>query len=192
MISPFSQFFEWLDAAKARKDILEPTAMSLATCSADGQPSVRIVLLKAHDERGFVFYTNYNSHKSRDLMENPKAALCFHWMPMMRQVRIEGSVERVSDAEADTYFASRPRDSQLGAWASKQSEPLEYTGALVKGIAEYTAKFIGRDVPRPPHWGGWRIVPHTIEFWQQGNFRLHERELYTREGSGWKMVKLYP
>ena len=192
MTNPITQFSEWLDAAKSRTDIAEPTAMSLATVSEDGQPSLRMVLLKNHDERGFVFYTNLQSHKGRDLAANPKVALCFHWMPLAKQVRIEGVVERVSDAEADEYFASRPRDSQLGAWASAQSQPLPYTGALVKNIAEMATKFLGRDVPRPPHWGGFRIVPQSIEFWQQGNFRLHDRELFVREGQRWKVLKLYP
>lgn len=192
MTSPIAQFSEWLEAAKARKDIAEPTAMSLATVGADGQPSLRMVLLKAHDERGFVFYTNLQSHKGRDLAANPKAALCFHWMPMERQVRIQGLAQPVSDAEADEYFASRPRDSQLGAWASAQSQPLPHRGALVAGIAEMAAKFMGRDVPRPPHWSGFRIVPSSIEFWQQGHFRLHDRKRYTREGKGWKVTGLYP
>ena len=192
MTTPFPQITAWLEAARACKDIAEPTAMSLATCSANGQPSLRIVLLKSHDAGGFVFYTNLDSQKSRDLRENPKAALCFHWMPLARQLRIEGRVECVSDAEADAYFATRPRESQLGAWASKQSAPLEHTGALVKAVAEYGVKFLGRDVPRPPHWGGWRLVPHSLEFWQQGNFRLHERELFVREGDAWKVTKLYP
>ncbi len=192
MTNPLPQFSAWLEAAKARKDIAEPMAMSLATVSENGQPSLRMVLLKGHDERGFVFYTNLQSHKGRDLAANPKAALCFHWMPMQKQVRIEGHVEPVSDAEADEYFASRPRDSQLGAWASAQSQPLPYTGALVKNIAEMAAKFMGRDVPRPPHWSGFRIVPHSIEFWQQGNFRLHDRELFVREGQGWTVTRLYP
>ncbi len=192
VLDPIAQFSEWLGAAKARTDIAEPTAMALATVGADGQPSLRMVLLKGHDERGFVFYTNLNSHKCRDLAANPKVALCFHWMPMQKQVRIEGVAQPVSEAEADEYFASRPRDSQLGAWASAQSTPLPYTGALVAGIAEYAAKFLGRDVPRPPHWSGFRIVPTSIEFWQQGNFRLHDRKLYTREGQGWTMTALYP
>lgn len=192
MTTPFSQFSQWLDAAKAHKDIAEPTAMALATVSNDGQPSVRMVLLKSHDEHGFVFYTNLQSHKGRDLAANPKAALCFYWMPMMRQVRIEGAVEAVNDADADAYFASRPRDSQLGAWASVQSQPLPYTGALMASVAEYGAKFLGRAVPRPPHWSGFRLVPQSIEFWQQGNFRLHDRMLYVRENQGWKILNLYP
>lgn len=191
-MNPFSQFSEWLEAAKARKDIAEPTAMSLATVSADGQPSLRIVLLKAHDERGFVFYTNLQSRKSRELFANPKAALCFHWMPLERQVRIEGRVELVSDAEADAYFASRPRESQLGAWGSKQSEPLTNLSVLFQEIKNAEAEYDGRDVPRPPHWSGWRVVPQKIEFWQQGDFRLHDRQLYVKNGDGWVVTGLYP
>jgi len=192
MTNPIPQFTEWLNDAKARKDIAEPTAMSLATVSTDGQPSVRIVLLKDHDERGFVFYTNMKSHKSRDLAENPKAALCFHWMPLERQVRIEGRAERASDGEADAYFATRPRESQLGAWASKQSEPLINAARLLQEIKNAEGLYDGRPVPRPPFWSGWRIVPQKIEFWQQGNFRLHDRQLYVRDGDGWKVAQLYP
>jgi len=191
-MNPLPQFSEWLDAAKARKDIAEPTAMSLATIGGDGQPSLRIVLLKAHDERGFVFYTNLQSRKSRELFANPKAALCFHWMPLERQVRIEGTAEPVSDAEADAYFASRPRESQLGAWGSKQSEPLTNLAVLFQEIKDAEAAYDGRDVPRPPHWSGWRIVPQQIEFWQQGAFRLHDRQLYVKNGAGWSVTGLYP
>jgi len=191
MIDPISQFSEWLGAAKARKDILEPTAMSLATVH-DGQPSVRIVLLKGHDARGFVFYSNVHSRKGRELAENPKVALCFHWMPLMKQVRVEGIVERVSDAEADQYFASRARESQLGAWASKQSEPLANMALLQDEIKKMEEKFQGMDVPRPPHWSGWRVIAERIEFWQQGDFRIHEREIFVRSGHEWRQERLYP
>lgn len=189
---PIVRFSAWLDEARSRKDILEPTAMCLATCDAAGQPSARMVLLKAADARGFVFYTNLESHKGRDLRANANAALCFHWMPMLRQVRVEGICEAVSDAEADAYFASRPRDSQIGAWASRQSQPLSGKAELMKNVAACAAKFLGKDVPRPPFWSGWRLVPQAIEFWQEGAFRLHDRERFTRDGQGWEVTKLYP
>lgn len=192
MSDPIVQFGEWLQAAKDCRDIAEPTAFSLATADASGQPSVRIVLLKAHDERGFVFYTNYNSHKGRELLANPKAALCFYWMKLLRQVRIEGVVEKVSDAEADAYFAGRPRESQLGAWASKQSEPLADIQVLRAEIKKLEEKYHGQPVPRPPHWSGFRVTPARIEFWQQGDFRIHERRLFVRSGSGWEATGLYP
>jgi pyridoxamine 5'-phosphate oxidase len=192
MTNPISQFSEWLADAKARKDILEPTAMSLATVGEGGQPSVRIVLLKAHDERGFVFYTNLTSRKSRELIANPKASLCFYWGPLERQVRIEGVAEPVSDVEADAYFASRPLESQLGAWVSKQSEPLESFSELLQQIKDAEGLYDGRPVPRPPHWSGWRIVPDKIEFWQQGAFRIHDRKLYGRDGDAWSATGLYP
>lgn len=189
---PIPLFSQWLDEAYQDKSILEPTAMSLATVNEHGQPSVRIVLLKGHDERGFVFYTNIESHKGRDLRQNPKAALCFYWMTLGKQVRVEGRVEAASDAEADAYFASRHRESQIGAWASKQSHPLDSRDTLMKAVAEHTLKFEGGGVPRPPFWTGWRLVPERIEFWWQGEFRLHHRELYTRSGNGWTVQKLYP
>lgn len=192
MTSPFPHITAWLEAAKACKDIAEPTAMSLATCSADGRPSVRIVLLKGFDPRGLVFYTNLHSHKSRDLIANPRAALCFHWMPLERQLRIEGAVEPVNDAEADAYFASRPRESQLGAWASQQSSPLEKPLDLLQAYKEAEALFDGREVTRPPHWSGFRVVPERVEFWQQGQFRMHTRDLYVRQGNEWRMEHLYP
>lgn len=192
MQDPVQKFSEWLSNAKACAAIVEPTAMALATADAMGEPSVRMVLLKDASEKGFVFYTNFESHKSLDIKANPKAALCFYWGALGRQVRVEGICEKVSDAEADAYFASRPRDSQLGAWASKQSQPLSSKASFMKDIALETAKYIGRDVPRPPHWSGWRVVPRVIEFWQEGKFRLHDREVFTRDGQGWLVEKLYP
>ncbi len=191
-MSPITQFEAWLSDAKACKAITEPTAMSLATVGAGGKPSARIVLLKAIDERGFVFYTNLESRKSNEIKSNPNAALCFYWMPLDRQVRIEGRVEPVSKEEADAYFASRARESCIGAWASQQSRPLSSRNVLVKAVASFTAKFAGKDVPRPDFWSGWRLVPEMIEFWQQGEARLHEREVYTRDGKGWEITRLYP
>jgi len=192
MSQPIALFSEWLTEARQQKSIAEPTAMSLATVNGNGQPSVRIVLLKAHDERGFVFYTNLESRKSDDIRGNPKAALCFHWMPLEKQVRIEGHLEAVSDAEADAYFATRPRESQIGAWSSQQSRPLDSRDTLVQRITENTKKFEGKPVPRPHFWSGWRLVPDVIEFWEQGAFRLHDRALYTRSASGWSVARLYP
>lgn len=190
--NPIMRFSQWLSEAAADTRIAEPTAMCLATAEASGLPTARMVLLKAHDERGFVFYTNLNSRKSQALKQNPRAALCFHWMPLERQVRVEGNAELVSDKEADAYFASRPRDSQIGAWSSDQSQKLDSRGTFLARIAENTKRFEGSPVPRPPHWSGWRIVPRRIEFWHQVEFRLHLRDCYTREGDGWKMEHLYP
>lgn len=191
-MNPIPQFSEWFEEAKANKTIAEPTAMCLATVGRDGAPSARMVLLKSVDERGFVFYTNLESRKSSEIEGNPNVALCFHWMPLEKQVRVEGEIEAVAPEEADAYFASRPRDSQIGAWASKQSREIEHTGDLMKAIAFYAAKFAGRDVPRPTHWSGWRVVPKRIEFWKQGAFRIHDREVFIREGQWWKILKLYP
>jgi pyridoxamine 5'-phosphate oxidase len=170
----------------------EPTAMTLATVGTDGQPSARLVLLKAVDERGFVFYTNLRSRKGRDLAANPRAALTFYWQPLEVQVRIEGMAEQVDDAEADEYFATRARGSQLGAWASDQSEPIEHEGELDTRFAEVERRFAGRDVPRPPHWSGYRVVPVRIEFWRNRPSRLHERRLFERDGEGWRETVLYP
>ena len=192
MHDPISQFEHWLAEAKAHKHISEPTAMCLATADAKAVPSARMVLLKGLDARGFVFYTNNESHKGADLRENPHAALVFYWMPLGRQVRVEGVVQPVSDAEADEYFASRPRDSRIGAWASKQSRPLKDKAQLLADVARETARFGLGEVPRPPYWHGWRVVPSVIEFWQEGSFRIHEREVFTRDGDGWKVVRLYP
>ena len=175
-----------------RSIIPDPTAMSLATIEEREQPSLRIVLLKAFDERGFVFYTNYEGRKGRHLLAHPRAALCFYWAPLDIQIRVEGGVTKVSDKEADLYFAKRARLSQIGAWASKQSEPLETPGALDERVLEYEKKFEGKTIPRPPFWSGFRVAAERIEFWKGKPNRLHERHLYTRDGDGWKIETLYP
>jgi pyridoxamine 5'-phosphate oxidase len=190
---PITLFGDWLAAARACAAIREPTAMTLATATRDGKPSARIVLLKQHDPRGFVFYTNLSSRKSEELKANSQAALCFYWMPLDRQVRIEGAAGPVEAAEADAYFASRDRNKQAGAWASRQSAPLKDRPTLVTEVAEIEAKYEGKPIPRPPHWSGWRLTPTHIEFWQQGDFRLHQRDLYTRDAKGgWNHTLLYP
>ena len=188
---PFQLFDEWFAEARGR-DLNEPEAMAVATTGADGRPSVRMLLLKAHGPEGFVFYTHDGSAKGEDLRENPRAALLFHWKPLCRQVRIEGSVERVSDAEADAYFASRARDSQLGAWASDQSRPLDSRETFERRFEKAQRRFEGRDVPRPASWNGYRVVPERIEFWTAREHRLHERRLFTRDGDGWSEGLLYP
>lgn len=170
----------------------EPSAMSLATVGADGSPSLRIVLLKDVDERGFVFYTNVESRKGRDLRALPRAAICFYWSALDLQIRAEGAVAAVSDSEADQYFATRPRGSQIGAWASRQSAVLDPPEELPDRFARYEREFDGRDVPRPPFWSGFRIQPETIEFWRNRANRLHDRTRYTRDGGGWKVETLYP
>ena len=170
----------------------EPTAMTLATVGADGRPSARVVLLKSVGAEGFVFYTNLRSRKGRELAKNPWAALCFHWQALEQQVRVEGVVTQVPDAEADAYFATRPRISQLGAWASDQSEPLAEYARLEARLRETEQRFENAPVPRPPHWSGFRLVPDVIEFWRSRPFRLHERERYERAGDAWRMVRLYP
>jgi pyridoxamine 5'-phosphate oxidase len=193
-MDPITHFRTLLSAAQSvdRTLLPEPTAMTLATVGSDGQPSARLVLLKAVDERGFVFYTNLRSRKGRDLATNPRAALTFHWQPLEVQVRIEGVAEQVDDGEADEYFATRPRGSQLSAWASDQSEPIARDGELDARFAEAERRFAGRDVPRPPHWSGYRVIPERIEFWRNRPSRLHERRLFEREGDGWRESVLYP
>jgi len=188
---PLVLFDAWYAEARAA-EINDSNAMALATVDAGGQPSVRMVLLKGHDQRGFVFYTNLNSRKARALIDTPKAALLFHWKSLRRQVRIEGPVGGVSLEEADAYFASRARDSQLGAWASDQSQPLPSRDLFEAQFAEVEARFEGQDVPRPPHWSGFRVAPQRIEFWQDRAHRLHERRLFTRAGDGWNEGLLYP
>src|SRR4249919_4241052 len=190
---PLRLLTQWLEEA-TRSEPADPNAMALATVDSAGLPDVRMVLMKGFDERGFVFYTNMDSQKGRELDANPKAALLFHWKSKARQVRLRGPVERVSDAEADAYYATRSRLSQIGAWASKQSTPLESRLAFEKAVALYTAKFAVGTVPRPPHWTGHRIVPMTMEFWEDRPFRLHERVQFTRaeRGAPWQKTRLYP
>lgn len=193
MTTPFSRFSVWLDEARAHPAISEPTAMTLATVDGTGQPHARIVLLKDHDGDGFVFYTNHTSAKGRELLAHPQAALLFYWMPLLRQVRVEGAVSIVSDAEADAYFASRARGKQIGAWASLQSQPLDRRETLATRVRTLEAQYEGRDVPRPAHWSGFRLTPSRFEFWSEGEYRLHERDIYTPDGSGgWALQHLYP
>ena len=188
---PLTVFDTWFAEAK-ESEVNDPNGMAVAAVGPDGTPSLRMVLLKGHDAKGFVFYTNYESRKGQHLQDHPKAALLFHWKSLRRQVRIEGPVEQVSDAEADEYFASRPRQSQIGAWASDQSRPLEGRFELEKRVAVCAAKYAVGKVPRPPHWSGFRVLPQLIEFWQDGAFRLHDRLVYHREGAGWRTERLYP
>ncbi len=191
---PIARFATLLEAAMAvdREQLPEPTAMTLATVGVDGQPSARVVLLKSVGPDGFVFYTNLRSRKGSELAHTPRAALCFHWQPLEVQVRVEGAVSLVPDADADAYFATRPRISQLGAWASDQSAPLADYAELEKRLRAAEERFAGLDVPRPSHWSGYRLEPQAIEFWRNRPFRLHERERYERGRHGWRMTLLYP
>ena len=191
---PFLRFQELLDQAKAvgPSALPEPTAFALGTVGADGQPAVRILLLKGVDERGFVFYTNHESRKGAELLTHPRAAMCFHWQPLERQVRVEGTARPVTNEEADAYFATRERGSQIGAWASLQSQAIMTPGDLEARVAEMEARFAGGAVPRPPHWSGFRLAPHRIEFWHNMPSRLHERHVYHREPDGWRRETLYP
>jgi len=191
MSDPFQLFDQWFTEAR-EAEINDPEAMALATADASGQPSVRMVLLKGHDPQGFVFYTNEQSAKGEQLSENPKAALLFHWKSLRRQVRIEGTVERVSDADADAYFATRARDSQLGAWASDQSQPLDSRETFEQRFEQVKRQLEGKDVPRPPHWRGYRVIPDRIEFWIDRPYRLHERRLFTLRDGSWSEGLLYP
>jgi pyridoxamine 5'-phosphate oxidase len=188
---PFRLFAEWLGEAEAAEPN-DPNAMALATVDGDGMPNVRMVLLKGLDGGGFVFFTNYESAKGRELLASRKAALCFHWKSLRRQIRVRGPVEEVSKAEADAYFATRARGSRIGAWASQQSRPLESRFALEKAVASYAAKFAIGEIPRPDYWSGFRLIPVEIEFWRNREFRLHDRIRFRRAGDGWAKTRLYP
>jgi pyridoxamine 5'-phosphate oxidase len=191
MTDPFALFASWFAAAEASEPN-DANAFALATATTDARPSVRIVLLKGWDERGFVFYTNLDSRKGSELAANPRVHLDFHWKSLRRQVRVDGCAALVDEAEADAYFASRPRESQIGAWASLQSQPLDKRETFEARITEMAARFEGAPVPRPPRWSGWRVTPEVIEFWQDRDNRLHERTLFTRSGDGWTTSFLYP
>jgi pyridoxamine 5'-phosphate oxidase len=188
---PFRLFAEWLGEAEAAEPN-DPNAMALATVDGDGMPNVRMVLLKGLDGGGFVFFTNYESVKGSELLASRKAALCFHWKSLRRQIRIRGPVEEVSRQEADAYFATRARGSRIGAWASQQSRPLESRFALEKAVASYAAKFAIGEIPRPDYWSGFRLMPVEIEFWRNREFRLHDRIRFRRDGDGWEKTRLYP
>jgi pyridoxamine 5'-phosphate oxidase len=190
---PFDWFTSWFDEARALPG-LDATAMALATVNADGQPQARIVLLKHHDRKGFVFYTNHHSQKGQALLHHPRAGLNFYWAPIDRQIRLEGAIEPVSDEESDLYFASRPRESQIGAWASRQSRPMQNRAELLEAIAEVERRHGDGPIPRPPHWGGFRLVPLRMEFWMAGDFRLHDRWEFVRPDaqSPWQASRLFP
>jgi pyridoxamine 5'-phosphate oxidase len=188
---PVEQFRAWFQEAR-EAGIYEPEAMTVSTVSADGRPASRYVLLRGLDERGFAFYTNYQSAKGRELTERPQAALTFGWLPMHRSVRIEGAVERLPEQESDAYFASRPRAAQISAWASPQSTVIAGREALDRAVLELEARFAGQEVPRPPHWGGFVVAPARVEFWQGRSGRLHDRLRYERDGDGWRIERLAP
>jgi pyridoxamine 5'-phosphate oxidase len=191
VLDPLAEFRRVFDRAAGNAPY-DPVAVTLATASRDGRPSARVVLLRGVDDHGFVFFTNYQSRKATELEANPHAALCCYWPWLDEQVRVEGLVERATAAESDAYFATRPRGSQIGAWASAQSRPLESREVLEQSYHDTDARHTGQAVPRPPYWGGYRIVPERIEFWHAGTYRLHNRVLYTREGAGWRQELLYP
>ncbi len=191
MTDPLDLFRTWYDEAR-ETEINDSNAMALATADATGRPSVRMVLLKGFDARGFVFYTNREGRKAADLAANPHAALLLHWKSLRRQIRIEGAVTWATDAESDAYFATRSRDSQLGAWASDQSRPLDRRETFEARFAQMQRRFDGTAVPRPPHWGGYRVAPERIEFWSDRAHRLHERRLFVRDGDAWRESLLYP
>jgi pyridoxamine 5'-phosphate oxidase len=188
---PIARFEAWM-AEAAASEPNDPNAVCLATSTPEGRPSARMVLLKGVDAQGFVFYTNLESRKGEELAANPQAALCFHWKSLGRSVRVEGPVEPVSDAEADAYYATRARGSRIGAWASRQSRPLEGRFALERAVAETTMRFGIGEIPRPPFWSGFRLLPRRIEFWRDMPFRLHDRQVFHREGEGWRIEALYP
>ena len=189
---PLALFDDWFAQAQ-KSELNDPNAVAVGTVDEHGMPNVRMVLLKGHDARGFVFYTNFESQKGREILASGKAAMCFHWKSLRKQVRLRGAVRPVEDAEADAYFASRHRDSRIGAWASKQSRPLESRFAFEKEIAKAVARFNVGDVPRPPHWSGFRLVPESMEFWADRNFRLHDRVVFKRDAEGvWGKTRLYP
>jgi pyridoxamine 5'-phosphate oxidase len=189
--NPFQQFQRWFDQAVSA-ELPEPNAMTLATATKDGVPAARIVLLKAVDDRGLTFFTNYNSNKGKELETNPQAALVFLWTELERQVRIVGTVEKVSAEESDSYFFSRPHNSRLGAWASEQSEIIPDRDVLEQKLAALKVEYENREVPRPPHWGGFRVIPREIEFWQGRSSRLHDRLLYRRDGESWTIERMSP
>ena len=190
--NPIDLFKKWFSVAE-KNEINDPNAVAVATSNNENQPNVRMVLLKGLNNKGFVFYTNFNSQKGKELKENSKASMCFHWKSLRRQVRILGSVEEVSAAEADEYYNSRPYKNRIGAWASSQSEKLDSRQTFLKKIEQFEKKFYAKDkVPRPPHWSGWRVIPHEIEFWLDGEGRIHERLVYIKADNKWKKKMLYP
>jgi len=190
--NPIDLFKKWFSVAE-KNEINDPNAVAVATSNNENQPNVRMVLLKGLNDKGFVFYTNFNSQKGKELKENSKASMCFHWKSLRRQVRILGSVEEVSAAEADEYYNSRPYKNRIGAWASSQSEKLDSRQTFLKKIEQFEKKFDAKDkIPRPPHWSGWRVIPHEIEFWLDGEGRIHERLVYIKADNKWKKKMLYP